>query len=449
MESRAGFTTQPKRQGGTPCGESRLYNMSHPSFAYVFERFPSFVQTFCLREVQEMIRQGMEPLIYSIRPPEECATTVFPPDIMRRVKFLPPDDELRRQVRALREEHKLSSVIWNQFQSWGDKGDKTRLYEAAWIGEQLREQGVRHVHVHFAGIAARAAFWMKKFFGISYSFTGHANDLFCETNFPVSLADLVTESRFVATVSDFSRRWLAQNFPLQAAKFHRVYNGIEVGKFRHGTPAQPPVILSVGRYIEKKGFGDLIDACRLLHGRGADFRCLIVGTGPLEEELRARVSAAVLDGKVEITGPRSEEEVAALLATATIFALACTTDAEGGMDNLPTVIMEAMAASQPIVSTPVAGVPEMIEEGASGIMVPERDAAALAVALEKLLPDREGAARLGECGRRLATERFAVGVTARQLKRLLLRKGRARLRAGAIAKDLVTLPDRLLRLCGC
>src|SRR5215210_5133404 len=161
------------------------------SFAYLFERFPSFTQTFCYREVQEMFRQRMDPLVFSIREMDEGTESEVPADLRERICYFPQGEQLTAKVRALRAEHKIPSRVWEIFSGWGDRGDKTRLYEAAWLGPVLKRRGVRHVHVHFAGIAARAAYWMKKFWDISYSFTGHANDIFCETDFPVSLADLV------------------------------------------------------------------------------------------------------------------------------------------------------------------------------------------------------------------------------------------------------------------
>lgn len=234
-----------------------------PSFAYLFERFPSFTQTFCFREVEEMFRQKMEPPVYSIRAADEGSA--FAPELTKIVRYLPQDDELTRQVKTLRAERRISSEIWQHFNAWGDRGDKTRLYEAAWLGRELRRRRIRHVHAHFAGIAARTAYWLKKFYNIGYSFTGHANDIFCETDFPVSLADLVGEARFVVTETDFSRDWLRKKFRAHERKIHRVYNGIDVGKFAPATfDDSVPKIVSVGRLIEKKGFTDLVEACAIL-----------------------------------------------------------------------------------------------------------------------------------------------------------------------------------------
>jgi glycosyltransferase involved in cell wall biosynthesis len=181
---------------------------------------------------------------------------------------------------------------------------------------------------------------------------------------------------------------------------------------------EPPQIISIGRLIEKKGFGDLIDACALLRARGRKFVCRIIGEGPLEESLRAQVAANDSEKCVELNGPQTQAEIAVQLAHATVFALPCTREADGGMDNLPTVIMEAMAAGLPVISTSLAGIPEMVEDGANGELVPERDPTALAAAIEKLLDDPERARRLGERGRQIAREKFSIETSARQLVNL-------------------------------
>ncbi|MEA3188684.1 MAG: colanic acid/amylovoran biosynthesis glycosyltransferase [Chthoniobacter sp.] len=435
-------TGHPERSAGGGRGSSKAFNEPPPdpstargmtggearggnSFAYLFERFPSFTQTFCFREVEEMSRQKMEPAVYSIRGAERPEG--FPMELTNKVVYLPQDEALTKAVRAAREAHKIRSEVWETFNTWGDRGDKTRLYEAAWLGLELKRRGIRHVHVHFAGIAARTAWWIRKFWGISYSFTAHANDIFCETQFPVSLEDLVRDTRAVVTVSDFSREWLRDKFPRDAKKIHRVYNGIQVEKF----PAAAfedgiPKIVSVGRLIEKKGFSTLIDACALLRNRGTLFYCRIIGEGPLEAELRAQIGRLGLKQKVALEGPRTEEEVKRFLAGARVFALACTREADGGMDNLPTVIMEAMACGLPVVSTRLAGVPEMIAEGETGRIVRERDAAAFADALDTLLSKRDIARQFGQCALNLVRSKFSTAVTTRELKHLLTRYGRVR-----------------------
>jgi colanic acid/amylovoran biosynthesis glycosyltransferase len=415
-------------------------------FAYLFERFPSYTQTFCFREVEEMLRQGMEPAIYSIREAEEGTT--FNPELLRRVRYLPKDEALNKAVREAREAHRIHSDVWEVFSGWGDRGDKTRLYEAAWLGLELKRRRIRHVHTHFAGIAARTAYWMKQFYGISYSFTAHANDIFCETDLPVSLDELVKEARMVVTVTDFSRDWLKKRCPAWAGKIERVYNGIHPAEFASPDPvpeSSTPEILSVGRLIEKKGFCELIDACALLRDRGVECRCRIIGTGPLEEALREQIASAGLADRVLMEGARSEAEVIAFLRQARVFALACTHDPDGGSDNLPTVIMEAMAASLPVVSTRIAGVPEMIEDGTTGRLLAEHDVAGIAAALEQLLKDPALARRWGASGRVMVEKLFATDKTTSHLKHLLIQRARVWPAMQAVRMEPRLLLDAILR----
>lgn len=418
------------------------------SFAYLFERFPSFTQTFCFREVEEMFRQKMAPAVYSIRPADEGSA--FAPELVKTVRYLPSDEELTRQVKALRAEHRISSDIWRHFSTWGDRGDKTRLYEAAWLGLELRRQGIRHVHAHFAGMAARTAFWLKQFYKIGYSFTGHANDVFCESDFPVSLADLVREARFVVTETDFSRDWMRGKFADHARKIHRVYNGIQVEKFAPASFEEGgvPKIVSVGRLIEKKGFADLIAACAILKKEGVPFYCRIIGSGPLEEALREQIAQLGLRQEVALEGARREEEVVRFLRGARVFALACARERDGGMDNLPTVIVEAMACALPVVSTRLAGIPEMIVENETGRLTGENDPAAFAAALRDLLCDRDLAQRLGRSGRDLALRKFSIETTTRDLKKLLVRRGRVLPPTGALAREPGLAADAARRWCG-
>ena len=283
---------------------------------------------------------------------------------------------------------------------------------------------MRHVHAHFAGLAARTAYWIERFFGIGFSFTAHANDIFAPKPFEVSLGKLIGAARAVVTVSDFGVRFLREKYPGDAAKIHRVYNGIDLARFpRAEFNGTPPAIISVGRLIEKKGFHDLIEACRVLRERGVEFRCEIIGEGPLESSLRDQITAAGLTTLVTLTGPLPQGEVIKRLARSALFVLPCVAEVGGGMDNLPTVVMEAMAAGLPVISTALGGVPEMVRDGFTGLLVPEHQPVALADALAQVLGDRRLARSLGEAGRQRAAELFAIDKSAEALRALFQQVG--------------------------
>ena len=202
---------------------------------------------------------------------------------------------------------------------------------------------------------------------------------------------------------------LRDRFPESAAKVHRIYNGVDLSRFHPADFGSGiPAIISIGRLIEKKGFADLITACRLLKERGREFRCEIIGEGPLESALRSQIARDGLESCVKLIGPQTQSEIALRLAHATIFVLPCTREEGGGMDNLPTVIMEAMAAGLPVISTPLAGVPEMVENDVNGILVPEHDPQAICAAIEHLIANPEQARRFGDRGREIAGEKFSI-----------------------------------------
>jgi glycosyltransferase involved in cell wall biosynthesis len=388
-----------------------------PEVAYLFERFPSFGQTFCYREVAELERQGVNVEVFSIRRPVGEPHEDWDKNLVERVHYLPEEKPLVAEVDRILKTSAVSDRVRTAVKEWDRRSDFLRLYQAIYVGVRLREKKLGHIHAHFAGMAARTAWWISEFFGIPCSFTAHANDIFAPRDFAVSLAKLIEQAAAVITVSDYAVRLLQERFPENATKIHRVYNGVDISGF---TPTDfgsaPPAIVSVGRLIEKKGFGDLISACGFLRSRGRSFRCSIIGEGPLENSLRAQVATAGLKECVELAGPLPQADIAKRLAHATIFALPCIREVDGGMDNLPTVIMEAMAAGLPVISTPLGGIPEMVEEGVNGELVPERDPAAIATSIERLLDDPERARRLGGRGREIAREKFSIETSARQLQ---------------------------------
>lgn len=389
------------------------------SFAYLFERFPSFSQTFCFREVAAMREAGVGCPVFSIRQPKGEPPQDYPAILGDDVAYLPEsfaaeiegDAKFRRAARR-----GLDDMI----RLWGDDSEKHRLYEALWLAPRLRARGLTHVHAHFAGMAARTAFWLKRLAGMRYSFTAHANDVFCDE--PAERLDmLMAEAEWVATETEFSANFLREKFPHHAGKVQRVYNGIALAPPVRAEPAAPPLVLSIGRYIEKKGFLDLIEACARLGER--DFECWIIGQGPLEEAMNERIRALGLERKVKVVGPRSQAEISAALARASAFVLACVNASDGGSDNLPTVIMEAMGAGVPVISTPVAGIPEMVVDGETGFLVPEHAPVALAAKLEVLLSQPRRAQTFGSAGRARCEQLFSSDRVAAELRAGLRRAG--------------------------
>jgi colanic acid/amylovoran biosynthesis glycosyltransferase len=389
-------------------------------FAYLFERFPSFGQTFCYREVAELYRQGVALPIFSIRNPKGEPVQDWDARIVQRVHYLPEEMELLDDVRRASKKGKLAPEIVAALDGWGRRTDFLRLYQAVYVGLRLQEAGISHVHAHFAGMAARTAFWIGKFFPITFSFTAHANDIFAPRKFEIGLDKLVGAARVVVTETDYAEKFLRERFPECTDRIHRVYNGLNLAEFRPATfSSDPPSIVAIGRVIVKKGFANLIRACALLVERGKSFRCEIVGEGPLENQLRAQIEQLRLQEFVQLPGPKPQHELRARLANASVFVLPSVPEPEGGMDNLPTVIMEAMATGLPVVSTRVGGIPEMVIDNQTGFLVQPEDAVALAGAIEKVTNDRSLGQTLGRAGYEHAQKLFSIEKNVLELCALL------------------------------
>jgi len=189
----------------------------------------------------------------------------------------------------------------------------------------------------------------------------------------------------------------------------RIYNGLDMSRFHFAdATGREPLIVSVGRLVEKKGFSELIDACSLLKDRNCGFRCAIVGSGPLEEALRAQIARLGLANEVQLTGARPQDEVVRLVQEAAVFAAPCIVGSDGDRDGMPTVLLEAMALGTPCVATDVTGIPEILRDDDTGLMVPQHDAEALADAMERLLADAALRSRLAERARGLVEEQFDI-----------------------------------------
>src|SRR6185437_2175158 len=186
--------------------------------AYVFERFPKFSQTFCYREIAELFRQGIRPAIFSLRTPDLGPELSWDPAIVSGVHRLPEGDSFARL--ADEASASLPGVARKTLHEWRGKDDSLRLHQATYIGVRLQKLGVHPLHVPFAGMAARTAFWIKRFFEIEYSLTAHANDIFVPNKFEIGLPQIFSMASAIVVVSDFAANQLRNRFSDAASRVH-------------------------------------------------------------------------------------------------------------------------------------------------------------------------------------------------------------------------------------
>ena len=297
----------------------------------------------------------------------------------------------------------------------------TLLYQilpALVLAMRWRNRPIGHIHAHWAHTATSVAMHAAELLGVGFSFTGHANDLFVHK---VALLAKVRRARFIVCISEYHRR-LYIDLGADPARLKVVYCGIDTERFTIEPPQMPsarPRIVGVGRLVEKKGFHDLIAACAILRTAGHRFECVIAGSGPERERLAAEVTRLGLDDLVRITGePVLQEDLPGLLCSAGIFALPCVRDRDGDMDGLPQVLIEALLCGIPAVSTELVGIPDIILNGRTGLLVKPGDVEDLADAIGLLLTSPDLAARLGRQGREWALEHFGLDEAVSRLERL-------------------------------
>jgi glycosyltransferase involved in cell wall biosynthesis len=392
---------------------------------YLYSRYPVLSQTFCDMEMLALERQGFALTVGSIHPPLTSIRHPHAGRLRAPVHYAPPQKILRLwEDKARKDERWPQALIDSHNQKYGS-GVKapTRARNASYFAELFRRHRVDHFHVHFANRAAHTALFLKAMAKIPFSITAHGQDFMADLGNDDLLREICDEAEFVAVETEYSRGLMAARCPNAASKIHRVYNGMDLGNFLDPSTSVSNSglvqILSVGRLISFKGFEYLIEACEQLRQRSIQFRCEIVGDGPLRKNLQHQIDELRLGTFITLAGALPQDCVLEKLQRCDIFALASTTDEHHASDVFPTVILEAMASARPVVSTMLAGIPEAVVDKETGLLVPAGESGLFADALETLCRNAELRTRYGAAGRARVEQHFQVEITVRPLIDLL------------------------------
>jgi glycosyltransferase involved in cell wall biosynthesis len=393
-----------------------------PAVGYVVSTWPRLSQTFVLNEILALEQRGLLVRIFSTKDPNgelihaKLAKVRAPatylsfrrhgrPILLANLRIAQglPGRYFRTLLRALR---------------YGRLGVLRCFFQAGYLADLVRWQPVTHLHAHFATAPTLVAMFTHDLTRIPYTFTAHARDIYADTRPEVLRAEM-QRARAVITISEYNRRYLSQISPESSGKVCCVDYGLDLSEFSFRWPraSDPgtPMILAVARLVEKKGLGDLISAADILRKQGHCFRVQIIGDGPLRQALESRVAELALQDCVTLLGAQPHEKVRLAYERASIFVLPCVVAADGDRDGLPNVLLEAMASGVPAVSTSVVGIPELIDSGCDGLVIPPNDTRALAKALERLLVDPCLRDRLARAARAKIDERFSIGRSAERL----------------------------------
>lgn len=414
--------------------------------AYVLGTFPTLTETFVLGEIEALQAVGREPALFSLRRPQTRLDRAQGGHLVSRTQYGPSWFSRalwRANLAALRRApgcylRALAAVLVGTALNPVHCVKSLGVFPVAVaFAERMREAGIEHVHAHWATFPATTAYVIARLLDIPYSFTAHVYDA---TLIRSLLREKVRRASFVVTCSHWSGERIVELVPEARAKIVINYHGVTLDRFvpnGNGGPRPRLHIVSCGSLNPRKGFLVLLEACRRLRDRGWQFDCTIVGEGPLRARLERFIARHRLGDCVRLAGGMAHQQVVAHYHTADLFVLPCVTDYLGwediasnpGLllevgpaipfrpltDGIPNVLVEAMAMKLPVVSTYVAGVPELIQDGHNGLLVPEKNAAALTDAIERLLGDAVLRRHLGERGRETVLRLFDRSRNIREL----------------------------------
>ncbi|WP_276698391.1 glycosyltransferase [Propionibacterium acidifaciens] len=355
---------------------------------YVLKVYPRFSETFVVTEMLAREELGDELHVYALRPTTDSR---FHPEIARvraRVSWVPRPGgaaDLWGRIAGAARDPALSGPLARLLPEIAElPGDE--VAQGVALAQAVLDDGITHLHAHFASLAGRMAWLASRLTGVPYTITTHAKDIFHESVDASWLRRICGGADRVVAISAFNEAHLSRVLAGTGARVRLQYNALELSRFPYGDPpavGSPLRVVALGRLVPKKGFADLIDALAEARAAGVAVDASIAGEGELAAELAERIERRGLTGSVRLLGPLTQEEVRRLLADAHLFVAPCVQALDGNIDGLPTVVLEAMACGTPVIATAVSGLPEVIRDGDTGILLEPGDVGALARALAR------------------------------------------------------------------
>jgi colanic acid/amylovoran biosynthesis glycosyltransferase len=398
--------------------------------AVLLSRFPTVTETFILREIIELERQAqpvcLVPMLREYpkvihedaKPWEERALyTTF---LSRRIVMANLEMLWRHPLKLL--------ILFLRLMAGTLRSPSVLLRTIAllpksiFLAKQLQEKGIRHVHAHYATHPTTMALIVAELSEATFSFTVHAHDIFVDRSL---LRWKLREAQFIRSISKFNRCFLERLYPNETSdKVKVIHVGIEPKIYeelrsRIACAQEPPKVLCVAAHRPYKGLTVLIEACRILRDEGIRPHCDIVGSGPMTAELGAQINKAGVGDVLHLVGQHPQDIIARMMGEAALFVLPSIIAEDGQMEGIPVALMEALASGCPVVSTCISGIPELVEDGINGLLVPPGDPGALAKAIRRLLESPKLRTAMGQRGQQKIRAEFTLRACVRDLADLL------------------------------
>lgn len=403
--------------------------MKQRRVAYILSKYPTLSETFIAREIEEMTRQGISVDIFSLKnlssakkQTESNRTSLikiwyFPYmslDILKSMLhyFLTQPGNLMGIIITIFRAN-LSAPV-NLLKTIGI------LPKILHIGKTLKNLGIIHIHAHWGTMPATACWVISTLNQTEYTFTTHAWDIFRADNL---LEKKMKAANKVITISDFNKRYLTNKYQdLNPNDIEVIHVGLDFSKFRPDRKNDTGAftILSVGRLVEKKGIQYLLQACRSLRDKDINFRCNIIYVPDTYKDVIFNLYKELnLYDCVEFISEVPHENIINFYRDADCFVLPCVISDDGDQDGIPTVIIEALATGLPVITSPISGIPEVIKNNSTGILINPTDISELTGAILQLYNDTALRVELGLKGKSLVEKEFNITPNVKRLMKII------------------------------
>ena len=392
--------------------------MTAKKIVYIIGRYPLLTTTFIDREIMKLKQWGVDLTIFSIRqPPESSPLSNFQIELKQQVKYLLPVKILQlifSQIyfSVLHPRKFFGTLVYLLTREHPNFNArlKTILHfgEGVYFAYLLRDQKVDEVHAHFLDRAALLALVAKRLLEIPYSLSIHAGaDIYVN---PTLIFEKLQEARQAVTCTHYNWTHLKSLIGSDLAqKITVVPHGLNPQQFAPDQNLRDEnLLLAVGQLKMRKGFFELIEACKTLRDQNIDFKCEIIGGGSLFGSLEEKIKAYSLEDHVSLTGALPNEEVLERFKKATLFVMPCKVSENGDVDGIPNVLLESMAMTVPVISTRISAIPELISDQENGLLVNPNSHDELVQAIVSLINSPEKRAQLGKAGRKKVLADFNI-----------------------------------------
>ena len=391
-----------------------------PVLGMILKGYPRISETFISNEIRLLEKLGFAIHLFSMRQPREDFTHESVKKIRARVDYL-PETLLKPLPRLLYHNLILASkrprvyaaalkTAMRRFLRTHKSATIKHLFQAGYLANRLLPaSGVTHLHAHFAHSPTSVAMFTSQLTGLPFSFTAHAKDIY--TSDPRQLREKIELSRFVVTCTEYNHRHLLEISDGHKTPIHRIYHGIDADLFsgncaEQQNPAQPYRILTIARLTAKKGLPTVLRALKLLTDKGLSINHVLIGDGDDRDMILALVNELGLTSVTRWLGTQPHHEVLEHYRNTDLFVLGCEVASNGDRDGIPNVLLESMAVGVPVVATDISAIPELVENGVSGLLVPPRKPERLAEAMQRMLTDRELRNRIIPAARQTVVKGF-------------------------------------------